>query len=351
MAFVNVLFIKDLGGYVLNTASLPTPSVSMQDAYDGGPNITMTAALGGMTVGAPVAPDPPLAGPMMTLDSAQDAYPLFLVHQGTDATTPALNIFVNSLVSVGCPAIAVLQAFDADILRVSDANVSTDQQFLLTPVSMTFPSDFAAGFERGVVQTGSEGTEAISAATMVLRGGQGTDSLTAGPVSVGHATGAATEDGGFLLDPATGRMQLRAHSLGAETFGVLGLVDNSSTSEGTGTPADGDLSYRSEVEIAGNLREHGFRAYRADNFRLVARGTQQAFVNADLNTGTLTVNHGLDTPAPIIQVYDDNGNQIIPAVGGVTISTDNVGGNTSEIAFDASLLPLAGTWYVTVIGF
>ncbi len=352
MAFVNVLYIKDLGGYVVDTDSFPPPVVSLQAAYDGGAFVAESATQGGIFINTPIVPDTSVAGAAVSIGSAQDAYPLKLLHQGTDATTPALDIFVNAIVSVGCPAIALLMGFDADILRATDGNGQTSELFTLTAGAMTFPSDTAAGITRGVVQTGPS-QAGVSAATLVIRGGEGdSDTTLAGPVSVGHAVNAGSEDGGFLCDPATGRMQLRGHDVnGLYTYGALGLVDNDDDGETNAAPANGDLSYRSE-DSGNETRKHGFRAFRASAYGLVGRGAQCTFADDDLVGDAFTFPHGLDTPATIIQVYDSSGAQMTPNAAGPVLGIDaDNGGTQATVSIDPAARPISGDWYITVIGF
>jgi hypothetical protein len=350
MAFVNVLFIKDLGGYVVDTDSFPAGFISLQKAYEGGNTISLDDVHGGISIGTPVLPNPSIPIPFM-ISTSQDSIALYLFHQADVAGTPALRIYVNPLTSVGCDAIQVQTILDEAIIRAYNSLTLTGPEFILSMMRMEFPSETTIGLDRAAVQTGTA-PAGQSAAAMVLRGGAGDTGDLAGIVSVGHATGLITEDGGFALDPVTGRMQLRAHNNGTINFGTLGLVDNPAADEATAIPAVGDVHYRSEAG-AGDVREHGFRGYANGAYGLFGRGYQELFGDGELVGGVLTANCQLGSIAPIVQLWEEIGGNWT-CRGGTSadfvVTVDGPGDNVF-VTFDPGVLPLANLWYITIMGF
>lgn len=350
MAFINVLFIKDLGGYVVDTASIPAPPTSLQLAYEGGTSISVDDVHGGISIGTPVFPNPSVPVPFM-IATSQDSIGLYLFHQADVAGTPALKMYINPLTAIGCDAIFIQTIIDQEIIRAVSSVTLAGSEFRLSMQRMEFPSETATGLVRGTVETGTA-LPTETAATMVIRGGAGDTGDLAGAVSVGHATGIASEDGGFELSAVTGRMQLRAHNNGTVNFGTLGLVDNPAADEAGASPAAGDVHYRSEAG-AGDVREHGFRGYANNAYGLFARGYQALFGDGELVGGVLTANCQLGSIAPIVQLWEEIGG-VWTCRGGTSadfvISCDGPGDNVF-VTFDPGVLPLANLWYITIQGF
>jgi hypothetical protein len=70
---------------------------------------------------------------------------------------------------------------------------------------------------------------------------------------------------------------------------------------------------------------------------------RQAFVNGDLTAGVITFTHNLNNAVVMVQVFDNNGQLIIPD------TIDNTGVNTTEVDL-TSFGTLAGTWNVIIVG-
>lgn len=71
--------------------------------------------------------------------------------------------------------------------------------------------------------------------------------------------------------------------------------------------------------------------------------TTVAFTNADLVAGVLTFNHGLGDQFPVVQVYDDANQLVVPdSVTGTDVVTSDI----DLTSFGA----IAGTWHVKAVG-
>jgi len=70
---------------------------------------------------------------------------------------------------------------------------------------------------------------------------------------------------------------------------------------------------------------------------------RQSFVNGDLTAGVITFTHNLNNTVVMVQVFDNNGQFLIPD------TIDNTGVNTTEVDL-TSFGTLSGTWNVIIIG-
>ncbi len=314
MALVPVICIKDSGGYVVDSDDIPPPvGFGLQEAYDNGQTVNQTVL------------DTPIEITTGISDAAIE------VIKNTGSNIPAIFVHGNGNPDPG--------------LRIESDSTSIITDYNLSSVS--FGSQGGGNISR--IET-SSAQPTFQSDGLSLRTGVADDGTLAGPVSIGFSIG-ATEDGGFNLNPATGRIELRKHALGVpgvDEVGTLGLISVTAAQEALIAPAVGDIHRRSDAG-AGVSREQGIRAYENGSFGLVCRGYQRTFTNADLVGAVLSVIHSLTTNAPVFMIYSNTGALVIP--GAATYTAAEISANQIDNTFNALLLPLVGIWRVTLIGF
>lgn len=282
----------------------------------------------------------------------------------------ALAFLLHLQAAAGAVALAITQTADADAVQVEMQTLASSKaalQIAADTINQAMVSllgvdgystvlrgsglAFGLGADdntRVVVRTGDSSG---NAPPLVLCGGMGVTGTFAGRVELGFADTAegATTDGGFVLEQATGRMQLRRHALGAagvDQTGALQLhVLTGAQAALLGTLQDGDVFLRSD-DGAGPARESGLNAYRASALGLVARVYQRTFEDADLAGSDLAVSHALDTLGCSLAVYSPAGVLLLPTLWTWTETNASAG----LLTMDATLLPLVGVYRVTVVG-
>lgn len=321
--------------------------VTLQLAYDGGSSIALAdgqsvqmSATGGA------------GGPEYVLRIVVDeagVHGLLLQQGGLFGDGVALRIINSSSPEPMIDVVTVNGGIDQVIARLT-VQGQPEQSYLSGRV-LEFGSP---GGNRAQVQSGTADTGEV-ASVMVLRGGAGDTPDLAGPVSVGHAIDAANEGGGFYLDPVTSGMQMRLWANPDAEIGWLGLpvVTEAEEAAGLGATNFGNDSIwaRDEVASSGAVRQHGLRALTPSSAepKLLARGWQRTFVDADLTAGVLTATHGLGTNAPLVAIYDNAGN-LVPIVS-APLFPSVAENSADELAVAITATSITGTWRITVIGF
>lgn len=230
----------------------------------------------------------------------------------------------------------------------------------LTPGSLYFlvpRADQAYAFVHS-----SEGKALLLQTTRALAG----DGSTVGVLKVGPEFGPDNVDGGVTIEgvnadgsgSCTGRVKIETHALGADVAtdrrGALQLpnVGGVSNALECDPPAEGDAVLRlDEVSPPEVFRTKGFRGYREGDYGLFARGYQRTFEDTDLSGGVLTVDHNLDTRAPVVAIYDDAGN-LVPIVSAPAFPSIAEGADPdNQLAAAITATNITGTWRITVLGF
>lgn len=194
---------------------------------------------------------------------------------------------------------------------------------------------------------------------LVLQSGFSGDGSNASNIKIGPAFGGDDVDGGVTIEGSTGRVEVNTHHMGptiaddrrgAMRWPRVGTgLENATECD---PPAEGDTVLRREEIGELSYRTKGFRGYREAAYGLFMRGYQRDFDNGLLVGADLTVVHDLDTQAPLVQLYEDQGTgyQLINAGAGTfTVFTPDA--DTTLVTFDAGMLPLANSWKITIGGF
>lgn len=353
MAFIPVKDIKDLGGYVVDSDEFPPPAGLTSDDILNTSTVvgaTVTDALDTLSVGASGGLQSAYdngfsiltSGDPVTVTVDEAGVGAISLIQGAAANNPLLLI---TKTSPGVPAVDISSTNGASelLLRFISSDGS-NSQLAGDNIQFNNPNEGFVFFTTGLIPP------ATQSPGIIIQTGEASLGTLGGSVMIGFTVGAAP-DGGILLDPTTGRIQLRRHSLttvGLDETGTLGLIDLNITQEALLGPIAGDLHYRNDAG-AGAVREQGFRAYDNGAYGLVCRGYQRTFVDADLVGAVLSVVHFLTTNAPVFMVYSNTG-ALVPA-SAANYTAVEISANQIDITFNALLLPLVGTWRVTLLGF
>lgn len=187
-------------------------------------------------------------------------------------------------------------------------------------------------------------------------------------------------DGGILFSGADGIAYWRTHDVSAGLVGDLrgsqrvhlvdaateGLMELNSFS--TAVPPVGFFHYSLEDFVGeppfpapdgDNSYQYGFRGFRNNVTRTMARIYTKKFTDADIVNGTLTVDHQLGTDCPIVQIWKDTSGTGDGGWGIAQQGTDYLAvltpsfndanfGNQIGVLFSA---PISGVWRVTISGY
>lgn len=313
-------------------------AVTLQLAYDNGPTIVEG-------VGGPVvlqATDAVLLQVEQTTSSPPGDQGAIEVRSTGDTTNSATAFLVRAI-DAGNPQVRTLRVFGPSDEQWLE--LRPDGLYFLVPLA-TQPYAFiiADQGKRFCIQTG--------------RADIGLGS-TAGDLKMGPEFGPNDTDGGVVIEGNTGRVRVDCHALGAtiaddrrgafEWPRVSTGLDNATECD---PPAEGDSVLRREDIGELSYRTKGFRGYRAGAWGLFMRGYSRDFDNGLLVGADLTVVHDLDTQAPLVQLYEDQGaGYVLVNAGPTTFSVFTPDADTTLVTFDAGMLPLANSWKITIGGF
>jgi hypothetical protein len=327
--------------------------VTLQLAYDNGRTIDVQAANGTVRIrnlAELVA--------LLELVATADQVPLRI-----SMTTPsppgdqgAIDLTLDDATGGSTPGLWVRSANDSigtQIVRLTKADNSPWVEFNGKLLIFSDGGDDTDTTE-GTFRTG--GSRPLKLCTG--GGPTGSPGSSAGLIELGmRGDGAGVSDGGFITEPATGRTKFRNYATGAtvgdDIMGAVRLPNVGLAGVESTPPAEGDVLLRdTELGPPEVFRTKGFRAYREGAYGLFARMASQSFTDADLTAGVLTVTHDLDFPTPIVQLYDDTGLMVQQAYGASlsAYAVQSTGDDSIDVTFDPVLLPLSGTWTISVLG-
>lgn len=332
----------------------PPVADSLQISYDGGRTIDESV------VGEPIQISNGAAAvaALMEMTATANALAIAIVQNGQ---REGIEVTMDPT-AVGYAGLNV-ETTSLNQLLVSLHQSVNDVQTYLYGGGLLFGSGADAALLPTVIIATGETAPPTTSPALQLKTGRGANGSDCGSIDMGFDV-AGNVDGGMYMNAATGRTTLRLHQLseGGEgdttDAGTLRLhnMDGEQEQENL-TPQEGDLHLRTTQDVGGSdpgIRSKGFRAYRAAAYALVGRGYQRPFSNSDLtgggdNPSTLNVTHSLDTPAPLACLYDGDGTLVPPGPDTWTAYFPTDQDYTVEL--NASLLPISGTWTLTLMGF
>lgn len=328
----------------LNTPGSPIVAISLQEAYDGGHTIDESAKVQPVMISNGAA----AVAALVQITATANALALQLQQQTAQHA-------ISAEMDASAFGFAGLNVVSSNMVQQVITRVQNELgtlETLMTGSVLRFCSGGNSDTVEDVwIEVGDGQPQAIG---LRITTGIGDTGAQCGQIQVGFDAYGAIR-GGFMLEPDTGRMRLRVHQLdetgeGAPIRTGTLRLHNLTADEEENQPAaeDGDVHYRNEQSTGPQLNK-GFRAFRDGAYGLVARGYQLPFADGNLSGVFLAVPHMLDTLAPIVQVYNEAGVLVVHGPGGWLGTA--VDSNNYELELDAAVLPLTGTWYVTVLGF
>lgn len=324
-------------------------AITLQFAFNGGNTIDEST---GAHAGDPVSianNGAAIAGNALVQVTADANMAALLLTQSSDAA--ALRIAMSGPTTR--PTIDV-EAGDLtqSILRLQDTILSLST--VLHGKGIVFAGGAsAAQVPLVAVETGSDGS---TGPQLLFATGSASPGAACADLIAGFNADASF-DGGFVLQGASGRMQLRTHNLATsgapQMRGALQLHNLTGLQLDAQTPEEGDVLLVTDATSVAPNRTRGFPAYRGGAYGLLGRGYQISFTEADLSVGgDLAVTHNLFCRALMFQVTNNNGLAVNPDLvltwtNGATGDTNATG--TLNVA--GTLRPLSGTWWLTLMGF
>lgn len=314
---------------------------TLQTAYNAGNTIAET-------VGRPVtisnAAD---VAALLELLASGEVRALRVTHNGVapPAELGVLDVQLADPTGSWAALLVEQEAIAGRLMRVF-ATGRTDILFELTPQSLYFAIPLALAAYSHITATSGKH---LCVQTDRQDGGAGS---SVGELRIGPAFGPNDIDGGFTIE-ASGRVRFNLHAQGAtiadDPRGAIRVHNLSAPIEAADPPAEGDVHLLT-TDSGGTARDKGFRGYRDAAWAMLMRGAQRSFEDGDLSGGTtLNYVHDLDTDYPLLQIWDDAGALVPPGPTSWTASNSN--SDEVAIVFNALVLPLPGTWRVTVGGF